>query len=144
MAATFSVFPEPTPSFWRSLQTLNISRVIIAISLLLLLNLRSTKDIWVFSHVFAIDICTAYLISSWALILKVVHTRHFILQLLSQITLDIIIISLLYLGRRAWRLQYLIFVSSGRRFNSGAFIVGFLFLFACQFVVVERRDVPFP
>jgi two-component system sensor histidine kinase PilS (NtrC family) len=99
MAATFSVFPEPTPSFWRSLQTLNISRVIIAISLLLLLNLRSTKDIWVFSHVFAIDICTAYLISSLGFaILKVVHTRHFILQLLSQITLDIIIISLLYLG----------------------------------------------
>ncbi|MBC3885440.1 sensor histidine kinase [Undibacterium griseum] len=99
MLIPLSTFPDPSPSFWRSLQTLNISRVMVAISLLLLLNLRSTKDIWVYSHLFARDICIVYLFLSIGFaVLKLVHTRHFILQLLSQIAIDILIISLLYIG----------------------------------------------
>ncbi|MFZ6688005.1 sensor histidine kinase [Undibacterium sp. SXout11W] len=99
MSVIFSNFSEPTPSFWRSLQTLNVSRIIVALCLLFLLNLRSLKDVWIYTHFFAQDICLVYLITSISFfLLKIVHKQHFVLQLLSQIALDILIISLLYLG----------------------------------------------
>ena len=99
MSAIFSNFSNPTPSFWRSLQTLNVSRIIVALCLLFLLNLRSLKDIWIYTHVFAQDICLVYLFTSICFtLLKIISKQHFALQLLSQIAWDIFIIALLYLG----------------------------------------------
>lgn len=90
---------EPPASFWRSLQTLNISRVVIAASLLLLLNLRSTREVWAFSHLLARDVCAVYLLTSVGFtVLKVIHPRRFIWQLLTQISWDLLIIGVIYLG----------------------------------------------
>ncbi|NDI86079.1 sensor histidine kinase [Undibacterium crateris] len=99
MQAPLPGFSDPSPSFWRSLQTFNISRIVIAACLLLLLNLRSTKDIWVFSQLFAKDICFAYLFASISFaLIRFFHQRHFVAQLLLQIFVDLLVISLLYLG----------------------------------------------
>jgi len=99
MSVVFAHFSDPTPSFWRSLQTLNVSRVIIALCLLFLLNLHSLRDIWIFTHVLAQDICMVYLLTSICFtLLKIVSKQHFALQLLSQISWDIFIISLIYVG----------------------------------------------
>ena len=99
MSVVFAHFSDPTPSFWRSLQTLNVSRVIIALCLLFLLNLHSLRDIWIFTHVLARDICMVYLLTSICFtLLKIVSKQHFALQLLSQISWDIFIISLIYVG----------------------------------------------
>ena len=99
MSVIFSNFSEPTPSFWRSLQTLNVSRIIVALCLLFLLNLPSLKDAWVYTHVFAQDVCLFYLIASICFfVLNITHKQRFALQLLSQISLDIFVISMLYLG----------------------------------------------
>ncbi|MEB0137889.1 MULTISPECIES: sensor histidine kinase [unclassified Undibacterium] len=99
MSALLAEFLRPTPSFWRSLQTLNISRIIVALCLLFLLNLRSGREVWAFAHMAARDICFFYLFSSIGYtVLKLLHTRHFIIQLFSQIALDIIVIASLYLA----------------------------------------------
>lgn len=99
MHTYFSHFPEPTSSFWRSLQTLNISRIVVAICLMVLLSLRSTRETWLFSQLLARDICIVYALTGIVFAaLKIVWKRHFLLQLASQITIDIIIIALLYLG----------------------------------------------
>ncbi|GGX45794.1 sensor histidine kinase [Undibacterium squillarum] len=92
-------FGNPTPSFWRSLQTFNISRIIVAACLLLLLNLRSTREVWLLTHLAARNICIVYLIISigYAL-LKFFHQRHFIAQLLSQVLVDLCVIATLYVG----------------------------------------------
>ena len=99
MSLIFANFSNPTPSFWRSLQTLNVSRIIVALCLLFLLNLRSLRDIWTYTHVLSQDICLVYLVTSVCFtLLKILSKKHFALQLLSQIAWDIFIISLIYLG----------------------------------------------
>lgn len=90
---------EPSTSFWRSLQTLNISRVIVAISLLGYLNLRGNKDIWTSGYVFSRDVCLAYLIGAIGfVVLKALRRQGFMLQLAAQMLLDILVISALYVG----------------------------------------------
>ena len=99
MRTYFPSFPEPTSSFWRSLQTLNISRIVVAICLMLLLSLRSTREIWLLPQIPARDICIVYaLIGIGFAVFNITHRRHFLLQLVGQITADIVIIALLYLG----------------------------------------------
>lgn len=90
---------EPSHSFWRSLQTLNASRVVVAASLLILLSLRSDKDVWAFEHLFGRDIGLIYLLVAVGfLVLKQLYPRRFMWQLSTQILLDITIISVMYLA----------------------------------------------
>ncbi|MCH8620156.1 ATP-binding protein [Undibacterium sp. TS12] len=90
---------EPSHSFWRSLQTLNASRIIVAASLLILLSLRSGKDIWTSDHLFGRDIGLLYLLVAIGfVVLKQVYPRRFMWQLTAQILLDIAIISAMYLA----------------------------------------------
>ncbi|MFZ6848545.1 sensor histidine kinase [Undibacterium sp. RuRC25W] len=99
MSVIFAHFSDPTPSFWRSLQTLNVSRVIIALCLLFLLNLHSLRGVWIYTHVLAQDICLVYLLTSICFTLfKIFNRQHFAVQLLAQIAWDIFIISLIYIG----------------------------------------------
>jgi two-component system sensor histidine kinase PilS (NtrC family) len=89
---------ESRATFWRSLQTLNATRVVIALVLLVYLSLdghrlRSSGQFLV------LQICLVYLGLSIAFALSAVYLqRRFVLQLLSQIACDLAIVSLLYLA----------------------------------------------
>ncbi|MBI3284088.1 MAG: PAS domain-containing protein [Burkholderiales bacterium] len=99
MPAARPLSSDPGISFWRSLQTLNISRVVVAISLLVLLSLSSGKDIWANEYVFSRNICILYLSAALGFVaLKYWCRQHFMWQLAAQILLDILAISTLYLG----------------------------------------------
>ncbi|MFZ6710766.1 sensor histidine kinase [Undibacterium sp. TC9W] len=99
MSETYQEVSEPSHSFWRSLQTLNASRIVVAASLLILLSLRSGKDIWTSEHLFGRDIGLAYLsVAIGFVVLKQLYPRRFMWQLTTQILLDIIIISTMYLA----------------------------------------------
>ncbi|MFZ6655529.1 sensor histidine kinase [Undibacterium sp. TJN19] len=88
---------EPTYSFWRSLQTLNGSRIVVAVSLLALLSLRSGKDIWVAEHLFVRDVCLFYFCASVSFVVfKLLYRHRFLWQLTIQILLDLAVISIMY------------------------------------------------
>ena len=94
-------------SFWRSLQTLNFSRVVIAVVLLAYLSLGSGAH-----HAVQHDICLVYLALAIVFALLALYSRHgFLLQLSAQVALDIVVISLLYLhaggARSALAILYL-------------------------------------
>lgn len=98
MSAPFSLSIDPTPSFWRSLQTLNISRVVVAASLLILLNLTNTKETWLADHLWMRDVCFVYLIVSVGFVaLNMLLQQKFLWQLTSQISIDILMIATLYM-----------------------------------------------
>ncbi|MFZ6772045.1 sensor histidine kinase [Undibacterium sp. SXout7W] len=111
-ADSLSFAPHPGSSFWRSLQTLNISRILVAITLLLLLNLKSTRELWIAEGVLPGDICLAYvLVSIGFFVLAYRYKQRFLLQLMTQVWFDIVIISLLYLasggGKSGFGILYL-------------------------------------
>lgn len=88
---------ESRETFWRSLQTLNATRMVIALVLLVYLLVGGGG--WHGTGQFAYgEICAAYLLLSAAFALLTVHWRHrFLLQLLSQLAVDVGVISLLYM-----------------------------------------------
>lgn len=99
MSEAYHDVSEPSHSFWRSLQTLNASRIVVAGSLLILLSLRSGKDIWTSEPLFGRDIGLIYLsVAIGFVVLKQLYPRRFMWQLTTQILLDIIIISIMYLA----------------------------------------------
>ncbi len=87
---------ESRETFWRSLHALNITRILIAGLLFLFWGLSITKDhlsnvAFSYRH-----ICIAYLILAvFFAAFTLYKRRHFRLQLLSQIVLDIVVVSLL-------------------------------------------------
>ncbi|MFL6710385.1 MAG: sensor histidine kinase [Massilia sp.] len=82
-------------AFWRSLQTLTFTRIVIALVLLVYLHFgndasRSTPQLYA-------DTCLAYLIIAGAFaMLAVYRRRHFLVQLSAQVALDLAVISVLY------------------------------------------------
>jgi two-component system sensor histidine kinase PilS (NtrC family) len=102
----------PSATFWRSLQTLNVSRVVVALVLQVYLSLRSSKD-FLFSEQFWFrETAIIYLILAIGFVLiKAYYRKRFMLQLMSQITMDIAIVSLMYLaaggGRSGLAILYL-------------------------------------
>jgi two-component system sensor histidine kinase PilS (NtrC family) len=90
--------PASRDTFWRSLQTLNGTRVVIALVLLVYLSfdnrgLRSTGD-----FLYA-QTCAAYLVLAIVFVLMAARwRRRFLLQLLSQVACDLVVISLLYIA----------------------------------------------
>lgn len=89
----------PGATFWRSLQTLNISRVVVALVLLMYLGLRAGKDFWSDEQFWFRDTAVIYVILAIGfVVLKAYSNQRFMLQLASQIAIDILIISVLYLA----------------------------------------------
>jgi two-component system sensor histidine kinase PilS (NtrC family) len=85
-------------TFWRSLQTLNATRVVIALVLLVYLSFDS-RGLHAVDQYFYLKICLAYLGLSIGFALSAVYVqRRFSVQLLSQIACDLGIISVLYLA----------------------------------------------
>jgi two-component system sensor histidine kinase PilS (NtrC family) len=96
-AALSSLSASSRETFWRSLQTLNATRVVIALVLLVYLSVDS-------NGVYAGDVlytrvCGSYLLLSVLFALTTAWWRHrFLAQLLSQVACDLAVISLLYVA----------------------------------------------
>lgn len=98
MASNEQVFPlESGVTFWRSLQTLNITRIVISLVLLVYLGWGSNKGFQLQAQPFFLQISIVYLLLGLLFtILALYCRRRFLLQLSSQIGIDIVVISLLY------------------------------------------------
>jgi two-component system sensor histidine kinase PilS (NtrC family) len=102
MAPWPSLSAESRSTFWRSLQTLTVTRIVIALVLLLYLSLdvrRGRVDGTVYA-----ETCIAYLLA--ALLFALVTQRwrrRFLWQLFGQVLVDIVAISLLYLAAGGMR-----------------------------------------
>ncbi|MBV7537338.1 PAS domain-containing protein [Duganella sp. sic0402] len=89
---------ESRATFWRSLQTLGATRVVIALVLLVYLSFGN-RSLHALGHDLYLQICLLYLALAIGFALTAVYLqRHFVLQLLSQIACDLAIISMLYLA----------------------------------------------
>ncbi|WP_394778455.1 nitrogen regulation protein NR(II) [Undibacterium sp.] len=85
-------------TFGRSLQTLNVSRVVVAIVLLGYLSLKS-GEFWSPAQMLFRQTCMIYLVLTVGFVLlKIYWPRRFMLQLAAQTAVDITIISMLYVG----------------------------------------------
>jgi two-component system sensor histidine kinase PilS (NtrC family) len=94
---------ESRATFWRSLQTLNATRVVIALVLLVYLSFDS-RGLQAAGQYLYLKICIVYLGLSVGFALSAVYVRRrFVLQLLSQIACDLAIISMLYLASGGMR-----------------------------------------
>lgn len=86
-------------AFWRSLQTFAVTRVVIAIVLLVYVSFNGRKAFLEADRLFDLATCLVYLLLASGFFALVLHwRRRFLLQLLSQILVDIGVISLLYLS----------------------------------------------
>ncbi|WP_338016818.1 sensor histidine kinase [Noviherbaspirillum sedimenti] len=86
-------------AFWRSLQTFSITRVVIAIVLLIYVSFNGKKTFLEADRLFDLATCLVYLLLALGFLALVLHwRRRFLLQLLSQILADIGVISLLYVS----------------------------------------------
>ena len=94
-----SASTEPRETLWRTLLTFNVTRVVIAIVLLLFLSFTTKKDGGAGSQYGNLHTCIAYLIlAAIFAILAAYRRRRFLLQLLPQIAIDIAVISILYVS----------------------------------------------
>lgn len=90
---------ETRASFWRSLQTFNITRVVVAGVLVGYINFTNAQLPFFSNHNVIALTSILYFIAALLLALTGMFYRHrFILQLLAQILLDLCVISLLYIA----------------------------------------------
>jgi two-component system sensor histidine kinase PilS (NtrC family) len=86
-------------TLWRSLQTFNISRLILALILFFSLSMKSGPDLWEMDRRILFIVASVYLFCSFGFVLiKKRWNKHFTAQLMTQITIDLIVISILYVG----------------------------------------------
>ncbi|HYD80608.1 MAG TPA: ATP-binding protein [Paucimonas sp.] len=84
-------------TFWRTLQTFAVTRIVIAIVLLLYLVFNLRKESVVGNYLVYWESCFGYLIAATGFaFLAVRYRRHFLMQLWVQIAADLAIISILY------------------------------------------------
>ncbi|WP_395825809.1 sensor histidine kinase [Collimonas sp.] len=92
--------PNDKPeTFWRSAQTFNVTRIVVAMVMLAYLSTQSKNEIW-FSQLFTSpETCSVYLLCAilFALV-TAYHRRHYMLQIVLPISVDIAAVSILYVG----------------------------------------------
>ncbi|MET0265903.1 MAG: HAMP domain-containing sensor histidine kinase [Duganella sp.] len=87
---------QPGANFWRSLQTLNATRIVIALVLLVYLSFDG-RGLRASGHYLYLWICLTYLALALVFALAAVYwPRRFLAQMLAAITCDLAVISLLY------------------------------------------------
>lgn len=97
-ASLASLSARSRETFWRSLQTLNGTRVVIALVLLAYLSIDSHGTLAAGDALYA-RVCGTYLVLSVVFALTAAWWRHrFLVQLLSQVACDLAVISLLYVA----------------------------------------------
>jgi two-component system sensor histidine kinase PilS (NtrC family) len=98
MALWHSLSDESRDTFWRSLQTLNATRVVIAIVLLVYLSFDNAGLRAAGQYIYA-ETCILYLLLSLMFAMTTLYWRHrFMAQVMVQITVDIAIISMLFMA----------------------------------------------
>jgi two-component system sensor histidine kinase PilS (NtrC family) len=99
MSVIPSSYVSVSPTLWRSLQTLNVSRVIVAGCFLVYLSVKTGKEFWFLEHFwFRLAVISYLVVAAGFVLLKVNYQKRFLLQLSSQIALDITIISVMFVG----------------------------------------------
>jgi len=90
-----SLSAESRATFWRSLQTLNATRAVIAVVLLAYLSLGATGNS---NTALRVELCVVYLVAALGFVLAASYwRRRFMLQLVAQLACDVGVISMLYL-----------------------------------------------
>lgn len=91
--------PVSQGTFWRTLQTFNATRIVIALVVLAYLSISTKKNFWISGQFPYHEICGIYLLLAVAFaVISAYYKRRMLLQLTSEITVDIIFISLLYIA----------------------------------------------
>lgn len=87
------------PTVWRTLQTFCATRVVISVMLLAYLSVSTEKGYWVSDKFLYREACSLYVLQAiMFFVLSLYERRRFRLQLNAGITIDIFLISLLYLA----------------------------------------------
>ncbi len=90
---------ESQETFWKTLQTFNATRIVIALVLLAYLSVNTKKGFWVIEQFLYLETCIVYLVLSIAFTgLSAYYKRRFLLQMTLEIAVDIIVISMLYVA----------------------------------------------
>ncbi|MDP5008348.1 MAG: hypothetical protein NWQ13_05045, partial [Glaciimonas sp.] len=101
-ASTLSAFftdSDKPATFWRTLQTFNATRIVVALVLLVYMSTHGQKNTWSVEAFSYLQACSAYLALAIVFtLLAAYHRRHYKLQIVVQIVVDIATISLLYVG----------------------------------------------
>ncbi|TFW09494.1 PAS domain-containing protein [Oxalobacteraceae bacterium OM1] len=91
------LLPDARGTFWRTLQTFSVTRIVIALVLLLFLGINAIRDPEAIEFFIDWRTCLTYLIIALVFAFFAGSVRHrFMLQLLVQVVTDIVAISLLY------------------------------------------------
>lgn len=90
---------ESEETFWRTLQTFNATRIVIAIVLLAYLSVNAKKGFWISEHFLYRETCMAYVAAAVLFaILTASYRQRFLAQITAQIAVDIAVISMLYMS----------------------------------------------
>lgn len=89
-------------TLWRSLQTFTITRIVIALVLLLYLGVRIDGN-GLRPNPLNTETCVAYVVAALLFAMTARWQRRFLIQLASQIAIDLLVISLLYLAAGGMR-----------------------------------------
>jgi two-component system sensor histidine kinase PilS (NtrC family) len=88
---------ESRETFWRTMLTFNVTRMVIALVLLVFLSFNTKKDAGTNTQFGSLETCIVYLIlAAIFAIFAAYRRRRFLLQLIPQIAIDIAVISMLY------------------------------------------------
>lgn len=86
-------------TFWRTLQAFNVTRLAIAVVLLVYLSLNTREGYWVFDEFLYVESCVLYLgLALLALVLGLRAQKHFSVQVMAGIAFDIAVMSTLYVA----------------------------------------------
>ncbi len=86
-------------SFWRSLDALNVTRLLIAVLLFLFWGLESPRVLRLTTFFTLFNICLSYLgFAALSTLITLFHRQHFYAQLFTQIVVDIFVVCLLYVA----------------------------------------------
>lgn len=89
---------ESHQSFWRSLDALNVTRLLIAALLFLIWGLDTPRLFYPLTFFTFFNICITYLgFAALFILIAIFHRQHFYAQLFTQIVVDIVIVCLLYM-----------------------------------------------
>lgn len=94
-----TVADQSRETFWRTLQTFNATRIVIAVVLLAYLSFSAKKEFWVLQQFLPRETGIAYLMLAIGFaIFSSYFRRRFLLQMTSQIAVDITLISMFYVA----------------------------------------------